>query len=249
MSLPLRVSTVILAVVSAGGCKRSEPSPQPSPSATSGEKTVVTDDAKPVYPLVTSDPDPAAARICAALQDLPRERRAACRGTTPGVSFAAFCTSALTAATRSGAVRVDAAAAGTCIGAIDRSLQGCDWVGPVDPPAPLECDGFIHGLRGEGASCRSSLECVDGLRCHGVAPTAVGRCGRPRADGEACGVAVNPLVAYARQDRVDRAHPECSGFCADHLCAPRAPRGGACRATVGCTAADVCVGGRCVAPP
>jgi hypothetical protein len=168
---------------------------------------------------------------------------------TPGVSFAAFCASALTTAIRSGAARVDVAAAATCERAIDGSLQGCAWVDRIDAPAPVECEGFIHGLRGEGASCRSSLECVDGLRCHGVGPTAVGRCGRPRADGEACGAAVDPLVAYARQDRVDRVHPECTGFCADHVCAARAPRGGTCRATVGCAADDVCVGGRCAAPP
>ena len=249
MSRSLRVSTVILAVVSVGGCKRSEPVPRPSPAKAASSSTVVNDDSRPVYPLVTSDLDPDAARVCAALQDRPHERRAACKGTTPGVSFAAFCTSALTSAIRSGAARVDTAAAATCESAIDRSLQGCDWVGPIDAPVPLECDGFIHGLRGEGASCRSSLECVEGLRCHGVGPTAVGRCGHPRADGEACGVAVDPLVAYARQDRVERAHPECTGFCSDHVCAARAPRGGACRATVGCTAEDVCVDRRCAAPP
>jgi hypothetical protein len=248
MSPSLQIATVMVAVVSAGGCKRGEPAPQPSPSATDS-RSAVSDDSQPVYPLVTGDPDPVAGGVCAALQDRPRERRAACKGTTPGVSFAGLCTSALTAAMRSGAVRVDPVAAATCGTAIDRALQGCDWVGAVDPPVPLECDGFVRGLRGDGASCRSSLECVEGLRCHGVGPTSVGRCGRPRADGDACGVAVDPLVAYARQDRVDTRHPECTGFCADHRCAARAPRGGACRATVGCSADDVCVGGHCVAPP
>ena len=249
MTPTFRVSIVILALASAAGCSRSEPVPPPLPATTSDSKTVVNDDSRPVYPVVMRDADPVAARVCSALQDRPRERRAACKGTTPGVSFAVLCTSALTSAIRSGAARLDASAAATCAGAIDSSLQGCDWAAGVDPPAPLECDGFVHGLLGDGATCRSSLECIEGLRCHGVGPTSVGRCGRPHDDGAACDVGVDSLVAYARQDRVDRAHPECSGFCSDHRCAARAPRGGVCRASIGCAAGDVCAGGRCAASP
>jgi hypothetical protein len=248
MSPTLRVSTAILTLAFAGSCKRADPAPQPAASVTTDSRTVLNDDSQPNYPVVVTDPDPAAALVCAALQDRPRERRAICKGTTPGVSFAGLCTSALSAAIRSDAVHVDAAAASVCARAIDRSLGACDTIGLVDGPAPAECNGFVHGLLREGAKCRSSLECIEGLRCQGVGPTSVGHCGRPLPDGAACGVAVDALVTYVRQDRVDQAHPECSGFCSDHRCSPRAPRGGACRATVGCSAGDICASGRCAAP-
>lgn len=71
----------------------------------------------------------------------------------------------LTGALRFRAVSLDVADVNRCIAAMGRDYEGCDWVGPYPPDTPNECLGIVHGTLTRGARCRSSLECVNGLRC------------------------------------------------------------------------------------
>jgi len=236
------------AFTAGAGCKRTPaPSDEPPPPGRSSDpQSVITDDAPALFAGDAGAPDPLAARLCSALVERAHARRAECTGTKPGVSFGAVCAGALTSSLRSRALALDGAAVDACAAAVETQLRDCAKLAPLDPPPPAQCQGIVRGLRGEGATCRSSLECAEDLRCRGVSPTSVGTCARGLPDGVPCGLAVDPLAAYTRQD-LDRSHPECAGFCSDRRCAPRAARGGACRATIGCEATDVCVGGRCVA--
>jgi hypothetical protein len=212
----------------------------PAPSADPGEDSRQSS----VYPLDAGTPDPLAQRLCSALHDLPEQRRTACCDIQPGIVFTSECVRMLTSAVRVKAASLDAAEVDRCITAMGRAHEGCEWVGPYPPDPPKECLGIVHGALARGARCRSSLECGDGLRCQGASPMAAGRCGPPRADGEACGAAVDPLVVYVKQSPEDPAHRECSGYC-DHLrCASKVPNGGACRFTAQCESGG-CASGKC----
>jgi hypothetical protein len=175
-----------------------------------------------VYPLRAVSPDPAAVRLCTALQERPQIRLAECRGTTPGVLVTPECVRTLSAALHVGAVTLETSGVDRCVDATERSLAGCAWVGRTAPEPPAECDGIVHGTLAAGSRCRSSLECVDGLRCHGAGPTSAGRCGPPRDDGGACGGSVDALAVYARQNHYDGQHPECGGSCDGRKCVPKA---------------------------
>jgi hypothetical protein len=235
------------AFVGFAGCKRTTPalSDASPPAASSDLQSVTTDDAPAIYG-DAGPVDPLASRLCVALLERAHVRRAECAGTKAGISFAGVCASALTSSMRSGGLVIERSAVDACAAAVEGQLRDCNKLGLLDPQPPPECQDLARGLRTEGATCRSSLECAGTLRCRGVSPTSVGTCTRALPDGAACGLAMDPLAAYTRQE-TDRSHPECLGFCSDHRCAPRAARGGACRATIGCGAADVCVGGHCVA--
>ena len=188
----------------------------PSPARTAEDDESV----RSVYPLDTSAPDPAVVRLCVALQARPQTRLAECRATTPGVLVTSECVRTLGAALHSGAATLDIAGVDRCVDATDRALAGCAWVGHGVPEPPSDCEGVVRGALATGSRCRSSLECLDGLRCHGVGPTTAGRCGPPHDDGAACGGSVDSLAVYARQNHYDARHPECQGWCSGRKCAP-----------------------------
>src|SRR5580704_2497951 len=149
---------------------------------------------RPVYPLDGVSSDPAAVRLCAALQERPQTRLAECRATTPGVLMTRECIRTLSAALHLGAVSLEATDVDRCADAVDRALAGCSWASRGAPEPPAECEGIVRGTLAAGARCRSSLECLDGLRCHGAGPTSAGQCGPPRDDGATCGGSVDTLA-------------------------------------------------------
>ena len=202
-----------------------------------------------MYPLDAAAPDPIAERLCTALQEMPVKRQAACCSAAPGVLATSECVRMLSAALHFGAVTLPPADVDTCVAAMDRVFTGCDWVGPNTPQPPAECQGIIRGTLDDGARCRSSLECKDGLRCQGVGPTDAGKCAAPRDDGSGCGASVDALATYARQNRYEAQHPECKGFCERHRCTPAFAVSAACRIDVQCGAGHACAGGKCASAP
>lgn len=258
-SLLAVLATVIAPFALTPGCRRDEaPAPggpaasasapldETAMAAAAASAAVKSDEVRPVYPVLQGEPEPAARKLCAALHDVPSRRRAECCDTSPSSNLASVCEGVVTAALRSGAVAIDDAAIGRCVEAIERSHQGCDWVTPLSSQLPAECDGLVSGRLAAGDKCRSSLECADGLRCHGAGPTSVGRCGKPR-EGGVCNTGVDVLATYARQDGFDKAHPECEGVCSQHRCQPLLAAGAACTASAACGAGSRCVSGHCAA--
>ncbi|WP_437632150.1 hypothetical protein [Sorangium sp. So ce854] len=202
----------------------------------------------PVYPKAGGAPEPLAARLCEALHALPARRKAACCGGAAGFHAAAECARALSFAARANAVTLSPEDVARCVEAMERSLEGCDWVSPLAAPVPPACEAIVRGALPEGARCRSSLECVDGLRCDGAGPTDAGICRPPRAGGP-CGLSVDALAAVTRQTRHADAHPECRGHCAGRACADDVPLGGRCESHAACGRGRRCVGGRCSDAP
>jgi hypothetical protein len=218
---------------------------QIDPSPVSTGRVPTTDEVKPVYPLDAGPPDPLTHKLCSALHDLSEERRASCCTERPGMVVTSECERMLTSAVASKAVALEATEVDRCATAMEKAHEGCDWIGPFPPETPSECEGLVHGSLPVGARCRSSLECVPGVRCHGVGPTTLGVCGAKHADGQTCGAAVDSLAVFAKQQAyLERAHSECSGYC-DHLrCAPLAPPGEPCRSGSQC-ADGACATGKC----
>jgi len=200
------------------------------------------DDVEAVYPVEpNAAPEPLAEKLCAALSELPEQKRAACCSTAPGIVTTAECTRTLSAALRHGAVAVDSAAVDACVAAFDKTLEGCEWVGPFPPAPPAACQGLVKGKLGAGRKCRSSLECAAGLRCKGVGPTTPGTCGPPKAVRELCGSTVDTLAGYTRQTD-EKDHPECAtGHCIKHRCADPIAAGEPCTVTSDCAAGLSCL--------
>jgi hypothetical protein len=250
-------STVALALVFAaflGGC------PKGGGDATTGAaaaadggrdgaagEVVEDDEVRAVYPADAGPPDPLVRKLCGALHDLPEERRAACCAASPAVVLTSECARTLTAALATKAVTLAAADVDACEQAMRAAFEGCDWVGPFAPEVPAACLGLVKGQVAAGKRCRSSLECAEGLRCHGVGPTTTGRCGAPAASGEKCGGSADPLAGYARQNDLDAHHPECKGWCERTKCADVVVAGGACSLAGACGAGMLCVAGKCAA--
>jgi hypothetical protein len=240
-----------LVLVLATGCAKSKPESVPDAGASpksveSAQNTEPPQDESvhSVYPDDAGAIDPIVDSLCNTLREMPEARRAACCNEKPGITFLGECRRMLGAALNAKAVTLDKGAVDTCVAAMDKAYAGCDWPGPFLPELPEECLGLVRGTLPAGARCRSNLECAGDLRCHGVGPTAAGRCGPAHADGEKCGGATDALVAYARQDDTDKTHPECTGFCDRKKCTAIVPIGGACTSGVACGKAQ-CVGGKC----
>jgi hypothetical protein len=180
------------------------------------------DELKPVYPVDAGPPDPLALRLCDTLHATPAKRLAACTGKPAGPAPAIVegqCVRTLTAALAAHSVTIDPGAVDRCTDAMNRATTGCDWATPTGlAPLPAECDGIVHGALAAGASCRSSLECPDGMRCQGLSTIDTGTCAAPKAAGLACNLANDMLATFARQDHYDRAHPECVGVCVGRQC-------------------------------
>jgi hypothetical protein len=191
--------------------------------------------------------EPLARRWCEVMHALPAERKGECCGTTPG-SLAEPCTGALGAALRRGALSIDAAALERCAAEASRELEGCGWVGPRPPKPPSACTTLIEGKLESGGSCRSSLECLDGLYCRGATAEGVGVCAAPATPGGRCAAPADNLAAFSGL-RDDPRHPECRGLCIKGQCLAFAGAGGACPSSAICGHGLRCIAGRCQEPP
>jgi hypothetical protein len=189
-------------------------------------------------------PEPAAQRLCGLLDDTLEKHRAACCNQPPHVVITSECVRMLSAAIKSKAVTLDAAALDGCEKAFTAAMTGCDWVGPFGPDFPPACTALLQGHLAAGATCHSSVECVAGLHCSGVGPTAAGTCAAPASDGAPCNLAVDPLQLYTRQD-AEAQHGECAGRCDRHHCAKPVPEAGECHASVECGREAHCGAGHC----
>jgi hydrogenase/urease accessory protein HupE len=157
-----------------------------------------------------------AARLCDLFARLPRERRAACAGSAPGVSLERECTRVLSAALASGALRVDRPAADGCEDALRGRYADCGFASLEVVPAIESCTNLWLGRIAQGGSCRSALECQSGLICSGVGPFDAGVCSAPKRAGASCGRSTDVLAAYLPHREAD--HPECAGSCARGRC-------------------------------
>jgi hypothetical protein len=201
-----------------------------------------------VYPRTKDPPDPLAVRLCDAIHTLPARRKAECCKGEASTTLVDECVRTLSYALRSKAITLDPADVDKCAEAQAKALDGCDWVTPLSAPAPAACVGIVKGAMNEGDRCRSSLECADGLHCHGVAASDTGRCGKPKEAGS-CSRGIDTLASHTRQTGAERRHPECAGHCNGRRCEPDAAVGAACLASLDCGAGRVCVDKKCSGSP
>ncbi len=193
------------------------------------------EDVAPVYPVEPNAPVVALAeKLCRGLTTMPETKRSACCKTAPAIVVTNECTRMLSAAISHNAITLAEADVDACVGAYERTLEGCDWVGPFPPPPPPACQGLLHGRLASGAKCRSSLECSGALRCIGLGPTSVGTCGAAGSTGTSCGGAVDTLASVTRQVDVARQHPDCAERCIKHKCATPLGAGAACQISADC---------------
>jgi len=211
--------------------------PSASTSASAGGE-----DVQPVYPIEPNAPaNPLAEKLCTALSEMPEKKRAECCKTTPGVVVTSECTRMLSAAIRHGAIDLAESDVTACIAAFDKTLSGCDWVGPFPPGPPDACLGIFKGKIAAGKKCRSSLECAGDMRCLGAGPTTPGTCGPAKANADLCGGTTDTLAGFTRQSDVDKRHPECKERCIKHKCAPAAADGEGCQVTADCADGMQCL--------
>ena len=206
------------------------------------------DEIKPVFPADAGPAEPVAERYCGAVHKLAATRIAAC---CDGKSLPAIdliqsqCVNTLSYDLRNGSVKIDPAALDACVAAQEKATQGCDWVDSYTTPITPACSTILVGALAEGATCRSSLECAEGSRCLGLSTLDLGKCGPPKEKGQRCNSAVDVLASFARQDDVDRRHPECAGYCNRFQCADLVGLGEECKSPSSC-GKNRCVGGKCV---
>lgn len=237
---------VVLALAWVSGCKCGREAPEAgSASPTEAQEARAEDEVRSVYPTQAGASAPLAQRLCAALHEVPAQRRAACCGGSPMLLVAGECVRTLSAALASKAVKLEPAAVEACAQAMEKAHAGCEWVGPEAPPAPAACQGLIQGALASGARCRSSLECAEGLRCQGVGPTDTGLCGAPAGTGQPCAYSVDALATYTRQALLEEQHPECQGHCFKRRCVDDVPLGGACVLAEQCGPGLHCAGSQC----
>jgi hypothetical protein len=247
----------IVALGALAACNNPKSGPPAPPSAAPPAKDAdvsetaraETSEARPVYPTEGVKPDPLAERLCAALHTLPAKRRAECCQRTPPAEdrLAAECVRMLSAALGDGAVKLAPAGVDRCVAALDLQHQGCDWVGRLSPLPPAACGGLAEGTLGDGARCRSNLECKAPLRCLGLGPTQPGKCGAALPEGATCGTGGDALGSFLRDPTLDRAHPECAGYCAQNRCRASLKAADACVADMQCAPGLVCAAGHCAA--
>ena len=160
-----------------------------------------------------------AERLCRALHETPRVRRAECEHAKPGIALTASCTEKLSRSVASGAVAMSSEDAAACVAELSRRYDTCDFTKEHTPPHARACEHVLHGKREADASCRSSLECLPGLFCDGAGPLDAGVCHPPRAEGETCGLSIDPLAGYVPLARAEE-HRECGGECINYRCRP-----------------------------
>jgi hypothetical protein len=253
--MPVRYAVTALFLVACDGSCTGSPAAidggsQPDAAEAGADADSEEDDVKPVYP--DAPPNPLAARLCSALHETQENRRRECCSIDAGTSSAAdvgtLCTRNLSAAIALKTVEIASTDVDACSAALARTFGGCDWVGPLPPAMPAECQGVIKGKLASGQKCRSTLECASGQACHGVGPTSVGRCGVPFGDGQGCGGSSDVLVTFARQDAAELTHPECSsGLCLRGRCSSHLKTGDACASSEQCESGAQCRAGKCTA--
>ncbi|HEX4339998.1 MAG TPA: HupE/UreJ family protein [Polyangiaceae bacterium] len=162
-------------------------------------------------------PSPDVERLCRALNELPRTRRAECEHGKPGVILATSCMRKLESSVSSGALSLSTAEVTACVADVSRRYETCDFVAERAAPAVEACEHVLHGNRDEGQSCRSSLECRRGAFCDGAGPLDAGVCHPPKADGATCGLAIDPLASYVQSATADE-HRECENDCVQYRC-------------------------------
>jgi hypothetical protein len=231
----------------ASACTRAQ-APGPVAPNVALEAVQRDDTVKSVYAEFAGPAVPLAEALCDALHGLPERRRVACCAAHPGTSIHGECSKIVSAALLSGAVTLDAAAVRACAAAQEGTLEGCAWIGQGEPPLPPACTGLFKGTVKAHGVCRSALECAEGQTCLGSGPTAAGRCGPPKGDGQACLSSIDPLSTYTR-DSEDPRHPECAGFCGHRRCEPRRVAGAACFLARHCGPGLHCDGATCVSGP
>jgi hydrogenase/urease accessory protein HupE len=192
----------------------------PEPAVASDAARTEGPAAQSTYPRVSGAPMPWTLPLCNAFHELPHLRRAECTGQKPGLSFVGECVRMLNAAVSSQALRIDGAAAQRCIDAEKARVGDCAFTRAVALPPVPECGGVFNGLLCKNATCRSSLECGEGLHCSGVSPLESGTCQAPRPDGSRCGMTVDPLASYVARSADDEPNPhrECAGTCVRGIC-------------------------------
>ncbi len=208
------------------------------------------DEVKPVYGTEPVAPDPRAERYCHAVHTLPAERRAACCEDRPRAPFERECVRTLSAALHAHAVSLDEGDLSQCEKAQRAALEGCGWVGIAPPKPAAACSGILRGAVGDGATCRSSLECKAGLTCYGLSATAPGHCVAPRQKDAICNTGTESLAMFSLQGRaVEREHPTCAGVCDKMRCKDELAIGASCRTSAECGRDKSCVEGHCAASP
>ena len=223
-----------------------------APSASASASGKSSDEVKPVYPDVP--PDALATKLCNALHGTESRRRRECcntpdAGVTAAEGVAIECARNVSAALKLQSIAIAPADVEACGAAMERAFSGCDWVGPLPPRVAHECQGIIHGKLADGVVCRSTLECGEGLVCHGVGPTTTGKCGAVHKDGERCSRSADVLVTYARQDDVDETKPQCTGVCLRGRCVAKVHAGEACESSEQCEPGTFCRGTKCTKSP
>ncbi|MFT3706990.1 MAG: hypothetical protein QM817_04905 [Archangium sp.] len=225
----LRVLSVCFATLIAG-CSCREQNKTETPRAP--------DEVKPAFDGAPKALDANATALCAALHRVPAERRATCCQAGVPAHFESECARVVSLAVEAKTITLNDISA--CTAALEAAHQGCGWVGPNGVEVPPACDGVISGHVAQGQRCRSSLECVDGLRCRGAGPTSVGVCDVPGAVGVACEFSVDVLASYTRAR--SKRGSECSGFCQRHRCEAILTDGGACTLDAQCPSGQRCAG-------
>jgi hypothetical protein len=233
------------ASMSAPAAPMSAPAASGSVSATAPAEH---DESKPIYPIDVK-PDPLAEKLCSVLYDRESQRREACCASKGLTSIRDQCIRTLSYSLQTKAVTVDPASIELCSAAVDKQLQGCDWVTPLSPAVPEQCTGIVRGTVEENAACRSSLECKDGLRCLSLGAKHIGACAKPLPDRALCGLAIDQLAGYVREVDVESHHPECVGRCLERHCNPAAALGADCKYSNACAAGAHCLNGKCSEKP
>jgi len=154
-------------------------------------------------------------RLCSAMNELPRVRRAQCEDRVPGVALTESCTSRLGRAVESGALSLGAEEVSACVEELSKRYETCAFVGQRAAPRVAACEHALHGARAAGEACRSSLECEAGLFCEGAGPLDLGVCHPPREAGTACGLSIDPLASFV-SNAPEAEHRECQGECVQY---------------------------------
>jgi hypothetical protein len=247
LALPFAIASVFVV-----GCERRSATPASIDAGTDASVDAgllfdaASEEVTSVYPELVGAGDPRAVRLCQVLHEVPEQKRAACCKQPMGLVITSECVRMLTGALRGNAVTLNDDAVAACATALEATYQGCDWVGPFPPPLPKACAGLITGRLPAGKRCRSSLECVDRLRCKGVGPTSAGVCSEAAATNEACGGGVDALASYVRDANLEREHPSCTGYCARFKCGELGKVGAECVQARDCEDGLQCIAKQCV---
>jgi len=155
-----------------------------------------------------------------------------------------LCVSDLNVGLGRGRARFDADAAHACVAMLEqKQLASAGEGDTIFMHAP--CDKVVVGAQAEGAACRFSIECKDGLACVGYKVGVDGACKKPPKAGEAC--TPQPFGTIITEAAAALHHPACapSAWCDGTSCQPRAGAGKACGSSAACPPGSSCVNGKC----